>query len=164
MLWLVPGPDFLQARDFLTAAGGSENIFRTLRQNIIFTINASDVSDQFNNIYSLIKRVQNEELVISNAMTEQTEGNKQILEGISRLTESTTTVKDGAAEMLKGGEQISIEMKNLNKVTYETNTKVNSINESVQKVTETLADSKEHVLENSANVKSLSEKMSDFKF
>ena len=126
--------------------------------------NASDVSDQFNNIYSLIKRVQNEELIISNAMTEQTEGNKQILEGISRLTESTTTVKDGAAEMLKGGEQISIEMKNLNKVTSETNTKVNSINESVQKVTETLADSKEHVLENSANVKSLSEKMSDFKF
>lgn len=126
--------------------------------------NASDVSDQFNNIYSLIKRVQNEELIISNAMTEQTEGNKQILEGISRLTESTTTVKDGAAEMLKGGEQISTEMKNLNKVTYETNTKVNSINESVQKVTETLADSKEHVLENSANVKSLSEKMSDFKF
>ena len=80
------------------------------------------------------------------------------------MTESTTTVKDGTAEMLKGGEQISIEMKNLNKVTYETNTKVNSINESVQKVTETLADSKEHVLENSANVKSLSEKMSDFKF
>ena len=66
--------------------------------------------------------------------------------------------------MLKGGEQISIEMKNLNKVTYETNTKVNSINESIQKVTETLADSKEYVLENSANVKSLSEKMSDFKF
>ena len=66
--------------------------------------------------------------------------------------------------MLKGGEQISVEMRNLNKVTYETNTKVNSINESVQKVTETLADSKEHVLENSANVKSLNEKMSDFKF
>ena len=142
-----------------------ENALKSLSEliNSVAT-NASDVSDQFNNIYSLIKRVQNEELIISNAMTEQTEGNKQILEGISRLTESTASVKDGAAEMMKGGEQISIEMKNLNKVTYETNTKVNSINESVQKVTETLADSKEHVLENSANVKSLSEKMSDFKF
>lgn len=142
-----------------------ETNLRSLSESInSVATNANEVSVQFNNIYSLIKKVQNEELIISNAMTEQTEGNKQILEGISRLTESTTTVKDGAAEMLKGGEQISIEMKNLNKVTSETNTKVNSINESVQKVTETLADSKEHVLENSANVKSLSEKMSDFKF
>ena len=80
------------------------------------------------------------------------------------MEKATFRVKSGLAEMLKGGEQISVEMKNLNKVTSETNTKVNSINESVQKVTETLADSKEHVLENSANVKSLSEKMSDFKF
>ena len=142
-----------------------ENNLQSLSESInSVALNASDVSVQFNTIYSLIKKVQNEELIISNAMTEQTEGNKQILEGISRLTESTTSVKDGAAEMLRGGEQISVEMKNLNKVTSETNAKVSSINESVQKVTETLADSKEHVLENSANVESLRKQMSDFKF
>lgn len=142
-----------------------ENNLQSLSESInSVALNASDVSVQFNTIYSLIKKVQNEELIISNAMTEQTEGNKQILEGISRLTESTTSVKDGAAEMLRGGEQISVEMKNLNKVTSETNAKVASINESVQKVTETLADSKEHVLENSANVESLRKQMADFKF
>lgn len=142
-----------------------ETNLRSLSESInSVASNAGDVSVQFNTIYSLIKKVQNEELIISNAMTEQTEGNKQILEGISRLTESTTSVKDGAAEMLRGGEQISIEMKNLNKVTSETNVKVNSINESVQKVTETLADSKEHVLENSTNVESLRKQMADFKF
>ncbi len=142
-----------------------ENNLQSLSESInSVAANAGEVSVQFDTIYSLIKKVQNEELVISNAMTEQTEGNKQILEGIGRLTESTTAVKNGAAEMLKGGEQISTEMKNLNKVTSETNTKVNSINEYVQKVTETLADSKEHVLENSTNVEALSKKMSDFKF
>ncbi len=142
-----------------------ETNLRSLSESInSVASNAGDVSVQFDTIYSLIKKVQNEELIISNAMTEQTEGNKQILEGISRLTESTTSVKDGAAEMLRGGEQISIEMKNLNKVTSETNVKVNSINESVQKVTETLADSKEHVLENSTNVESLRKQMADFKF
>ena len=142
-----------------------ETNLRSLSESInSVASNAGEVSVQFNTIYTLIKKVQNEELIISNAMTEQTEGNKQILEGISRLTESTTSVKDGAAEMLRGGEQISIEMKNLNKVTSETNVKVNSINESVQKVTETLADSKEHVLENSTNVESLRKQMADFKF
>lgn len=142
-----------------------ENNLQSLSESInSVASNAGEVSVQFDTIYSLIKKVQNEELVISNAMTEQTEGNKQILEGIGRLTESTNAVKNGAAEMLKGGEQISTEMKNLNKVTSETNTKVNSINEFMQKVTDTLAESKEHVLENSTNVESLSKKMSDFKF
>ena len=142
-----------------------ENNLKSLSESInSVATNAGEVSVQFNTIYSLIKQVQNEELVISNAMTEQTEGNKQILEGIGRLTESTASVKEGAEEMLRGGEQISTEMKNLNKVTTETNTKVNSINEYVQQVTESLADSKEHVLQNSANVESLRKQMADFKF
>lgn len=126
--------------------------------------NTETASGQFSVIYKLSQKVKNEELVISNAMQEQEEGNKQILDGISLLTNSTYTVKGGSAEMLQGGEQIANEMKNLSKVTFETNDKVNSIDASIQKVTSSLGSSKEHVTENNANMEKLGNQMKDFKF
>ena len=66
--------------------------------------------------------------------------------------------------MLQGGEQIANEMKNLSKVTFATNDKVNSIDSSIQKVTASLGKSKEHVEENNKNIKKLGDQMSDFKF
>lgn len=126
--------------------------------------NTETASGQFSVIYKLSQKVKNEELVISNAMQEQEEGNKQILDGISLLTNSTYTVKTGSAEMLQGGEQIANEMKNLSKVTFATNDKVNSIDASIQKVTSSLGNSKEHVNENNENMEKLENQMKDFKF
>lgn len=126
--------------------------------------NTETAANQFSEIYELSQRVKNEELMISNAMQEQEEGNKQILDGISLLTNSTYTVKNGSSEMLQGGEQIANEMKNLSKVTFATNDKVNSIDSSIQKVTASLGKSKEHVEENNKNIKKLGDQMSDFKF
>lgn len=126
--------------------------------------NTETASNQFSVIYKLSQKVKDEELVISNAMQEQEEGNKQILDGISLLTNSTYTVKSGSAEMLQGGEQIANEMKNLSKVTFATNDKVNSIDASIQKVTSSLGNSKQHVIENNENMEKLDKQMSDFKF
>lgn len=126
--------------------------------------NTETAANQFSEIYKLSQKVKNEELMISNAMQEQEEGNKQILDGISLLTNSTYTVKNGSSEMLQGGEQIANEMKNLSKVTFATNDKVNSIGSSIQKVTASLGSSKEHVEENNKNVEKLGGQMADFKF
>lgn len=126
--------------------------------------NTETASGQFSVIYKLSQRVKNEELMISNAMQEQEEGNKQILDGIGLLTNSTYSVKSGSAEMLQGGEQIANEMKNLSKVTFATNDKVNSIDASIEKVTSSLASSKEHVIENNGNLEKLDNQMRDFKF
>lgn len=126
--------------------------------------NTETAANQFSEIYKLSQKVKNEELMISNAMQEQEEGNKQILDGISLLTNSTYTVKTGSSEMLQGGEQIANEMKNLSKVTFATNDKVNSIDSSIQKVTASLGSSKEHVGENNKNIEKLGGQMADFKF
>ncbi len=121
------------------------------------------VADQFGSIYNLSQKVKNEELIISNAMSEQEEGNKQILDGISSLTSSTYAVKSGSAEMLSGGEQIATEMKNLNAVTVSTNDKVNSIDDSINKISDSIKLSKEHVEENNTSVEKLGMQMSTFK-
>lgn len=121
------------------------------------------VAEQFGSIYNLSQKVKNEELVISNAMSEQEEGSKQILDGVSLLTSSTYTVKTGSAEMLAGGEQIATEMKNLNAVTVSTNDKVNSIDDSINKISDSIKLSKEHVEENNTSVEKLGMQMSTFK-
>lgn len=126
--------------------------------------NTETAANQFSEIYKLSQKVKNEELMISNAMQEQEEGNKQILDGISLLTNSTYTVKTGSSEMLQGGEQIANEMKNLSRVTFATNDKVNSIDSSIRKVTSSLEKSKEHVEENNKNTEKLGAQMADFKF
>lgn len=126
--------------------------------------NTENVLKQFNVIYQLSQKVKHEETVISNAMTEQTEGNKQILEGIGLITDSTNSVKDGASEMLHGGEQIVIEMENLNKATLETNEKMDNINQSLNNINNTISTAKDHVSKNTEGVEKLSGEMSSFKF
>ncbi len=126
--------------------------------------NTENVLKQFNVIYQLSQKVKHEETIISNAMTEQTEGNKQILEGIGLITDSTNSVKDGASEMLHGGEQIVVEMENLNKATLETNEKMDSIKESLNNINSTISTAKNHVSKNTDGVEKLSNEMSSFKF
>ena len=50
-------------------------------------------------------------------MAEQNSGNQQVLEAMRAISDSTTEVKNGSAEMLVGGEQIMKEMHNLQEIT-----------------------------------------------
>lgn len=55
--------------------------------------NTQDVQQQFNIIYDLSQEVNQQEKILSNAMAEQTEGNKQVLEGIRSINSATEVVK-----------------------------------------------------------------------
>jgi methyl-accepting chemotaxis protein len=63
--------------------------------------------------------VVDQEESIRNAMEEQGEGSKQILEAISQLNEITQQVKNGSMEMLEGSKEVIQEGKNLEQVTEE---------------------------------------------
>ena len=78
---------------------------KTLSESISqVAVNTKQVQQQFDIIYDLTQTVKEQENIISNAMTEQTAGNQQVLEGIRSINESTNEVKDSAAEMMTGGE------------------------------------------------------------
>ncbi len=66
--------------------------------------------------------------------------------------------------MLHGGEQIVIEMENLNKATLETNEKMDNINQSLNNINNTISTAKDHVSKNTEGVEKLSGEMSSFKF
>ena len=142
-----------------------EKDLKSLSESIEAVANNTEaVFKQFNIIYQLSQKVRHEEEVISNAMTEQTEGNKQILEGIGLITDSTNSVKDGANEMLRGGEQIVVEMENLNKVTAATNEKMDTIKESLGSVSSIMSNASGKVSQNTESVEILDKEMQRFKF
>jgi methyl-accepting chemotaxis protein len=66
-----------------------------------------------------VKVVAEQESNIQNAMEEQSQGSKQILEAVSEMNEITQQVKAGSMEMLEGSKEVIEESKNLERVTQE---------------------------------------------
>lgn len=126
--------------------------------------NSETVQKQFAVINELAQKVKHQESVISNAMSEQTEGNKQILQGIGLITDSTNSVRNGSAEMLQGGEQIAVEMQHLSQETNEINKKIDDIQAKLNDVNTKMSTTKINVSRNSAGVNELNNHMSEFKF
>ncbi|MHC6201851.1 methyl-accepting chemotaxis protein [Breznakiellaceae bacterium SP9] len=83
------------------------------------TTSTANVLNKFEAIGGGVQIVAAQEENVRNAMEEQGQGSRQVLESIGQLNEVTLTVKGGSAEMLKGSQQIIIEGKNLEMVTAE---------------------------------------------
>jgi methyl-accepting chemotaxis protein len=83
------------------------------------TKSTDNVLERFEAIDSNVKIVAEQEGIIRNAMEEQGEGSKQILEGVGRVNEITQQVKSGSSEMFEGAKEVIQESDNLEKVTQE---------------------------------------------
>lgn len=137
---------------------------KTLSESISqVAVNTKQVQQQFDIIYDLTQTVKEQENIISNAMTEQTAGNQQVLEGIRSINESTNEVKDSAAEMMTGGEQIVEEMKVLSETTKETNESMNAISDGVSEIITAINVVCEHSEENKVQIDLLHNEISKFK-
>jgi len=77
------------------------------------------VLNKFEAIDSSVRTVSQQEDIIRNAMEEQGQGSKQILEGIGSVNQITRQVKSGSSEMLEGSQEVIKESLNLEKVTQE---------------------------------------------
>ncbi|MDE5898667.1 MAG: chemotaxis protein, partial [Treponemataceae bacterium] len=141
-----------------------EDSLKSLSESIsTISVNTKQVQQQFNVIYDLSQRVKEQELVISNAMTEQTTGNQQVLDGIHHINEASNSVKDGASEMKAGGKQIQEEMEILSHTTRATNEHMGAILADISNINGILNTTQEHTTNNSSQVKELAAEMSKFK-
>ena len=111
-----------------------------------------NVLSRFEAIDSEVKVVAEQEEIIQNAMQEQGEGSKQILEAVSQLNLITQQVKGGSIEMLEGSKQVITEGKNLDLVTQEITEGMNEmaigadqINSAVNSVNDISAKNKENI-------------------
>ena len=94
-------------------------------QNV--SANTKSVQNQFEVIFELTNKVQQQEAVIKNAMDEQNAGSTQVLQSISEIQTSTDVVKENSAILLEGGKQIGEEMYLLSDVTREITDSMNEM-------------------------------------
>ncbi|MDR2629909.1 MAG: methyl-accepting chemotaxis protein [Spirochaetaceae bacterium] len=116
------------------------------------TKSTNAVLNKFEAIDSGVKTVTDQEENIRNAMEEQGEGSKQILDSIARLNEITQMVKGGSIEMLEGSREVIQESKNLEMVTQEITNGMNEmalgadeINVAVDRVNSISSQNKENI-------------------
>ena len=91
------------------------------------TRSTDTVLSRFETIDLSVKTVAEQEGVIRNAMEEQSQGSKQVLEASGQVSEITRQVKGGSSEMLEGSKEVIHESKNLERVTQEITSGINEM-------------------------------------
>jgi methyl-accepting chemotaxis protein len=91
------------------------------------TKSTENVLNRFEAIDTSVKTVSMQEENIRNAMEEQGEGSKQILQSAGSLKEITTQVKNGSEEMFDGSKEVMHETVNLQKMTQEITSGMNEM-------------------------------------
>jgi methyl-accepting chemotaxis protein len=91
------------------------------------TTSTDNVLNKFEAIGGEVKIVADQEENIRNAMEEQGQGSRQILESVGQLNDVTRMVKNGSAEMLEGSQQIITEGRNLEMATAEISNGMNEM-------------------------------------
>jgi methyl-accepting chemotaxis protein len=128
------------------------------------TASSNEVLSRFEVIDSGVKTVSTHELNIRNAMEEQEVGGKQILESMERLKEISVSVKQGAVDMLKSGDDLN---RQTNEFISVSNEAVNGMNEIVNGAMQEIKIAVTHVdemsSENSRNFEGLKAESTKFK-
>jgi len=104
------------------------NVLKKIKDSIDkITKSTENVLTRFDAIDSSVKTVALQEENIRNAMEEQGEGSKQVLQSAGSLNELTQKVKNGSNEMLNEAREVIKESNNLEKVTHEITNGVNEM-------------------------------------
>ncbi|MCR4789630.1 MAG: methyl-accepting chemotaxis protein [Treponemataceae bacterium] len=137
-----------------------QNLFESIK---LVSDNTKTVQENFKSIYSLAQTILSQEKVIMNAMSEQSQGNKQVLEAMQHINESTSSVTEGSAEMLAGGEQVITEMKLLADTTRSINDKMHEMTTSLSEITSAVNNVTQSSEHNQISVSELYNIISTFK-
>ena len=127
------------------------------------TVSTDNVLKKFEAIDSSVRTVAEQEENIRNAMEEQGEGSKQILEAIGHVNEITLLVKDGSHQMLEGSSEVIRESKNLEKSTQEITGGMNEMAQGAEQINTAIHSVNELCNKNRENIDLLVKEVSRFK-
>jgi methyl-accepting chemotaxis protein len=140
------------------------NVLKKIKSSIDkITKSTDNVLARFEAIDSSVKTVAQQEENIRNAMEEQGQGSKQVLNGIEKVTEITRNVKSGSEEMLEGAQQVIVESQNLEKVTQEITTGMNEMANGADQINIAVNQVNEISTKNRDGIQTLMQEVSKFK-
>jgi len=140
------------------------NVLKKIKDSIDkISVSTTNVLGEFEAIDSSVRTVAEQEDNIRNAMEEQGEGSKQILEGVSNVNGITRQVKGGSMEMLVGSKEVMNESRNLEKVTQEITSGMSEMASGADQVNIAVHHVNEISIKNRDSIKTLMREVSRFK-
>jgi len=140
------------------------DVLKKMKESIEkITRSTRNVLDKFQTIDQGIKLVAEQEEMIRNAMEEQTQGSKQVLEASGQVSDITHNVKAGSMEMLEGSKEVIQESKNLERVTQEITNGINEMAAGANQINMAVNNVKELSGKNRENISVLAQAISQFK-
>jgi len=140
------------------------NVLKKIKDSIEkITKSTGNVLSKFEAIDSGVKTVSDQEDNIRNAMEEQGEGSRQILQSAGSLNELTQQVKAGSREMLDGSREVIHESQNLEKVTQEITGGMNEMATGAEQVDAAIHNINEMTNKNREGIDALIQEVSRFK-
>ncbi|MCL2805093.1 MAG: methyl-accepting chemotaxis protein [Treponema sp.] len=127
------------------------------------TRSTGNVLNKFEAIDTNIKTVSQQEDTIRNAMEEQGEGSKQVLNGVGNINEITRQVKSGSHEMLQGAKEVIQESNNLERVTQEITSGMNEMASGAEQINVAVNQVNEITVKNREGIAVLIKEVSRFK-
>jgi len=127
------------------------------------TRSTENVLGKFEAIDHGVRTVAEQEEMIRNAMEEQTQGSKQVLDASGQVSEITQQVKGGSVEMLEGSKEVIQESKNLEMATQEITNGINEMATGADQINRAVNSVNELSNKNRENISVLVQAISQFK-
>lgn len=124
---------------------------------------ANSTEEKFNIIFNLSEQVKNMSTRLMEAMREQENGSKEVLEAIRGINTITHQVNDGSAEMLKSGKDIETEMQKLGELSLVITSGMNEMASGVEQITNAVQEVNGISQKNKDSIKELSAEVAKFK-
>ena len=119
--------------------------------------------EKFNAIFALSEQVKTMSQNLMEAMREQENGSREVLNAIRDINTVTNQVNDGSAEMLRGGENVALEMQKLDELTRIITDSMNEMASGAVQISNAVQEVNEISQKNKASIKNLSAEVGKFK-
>ncbi|MDR0567813.1 MAG: methyl-accepting chemotaxis protein [Spirochaetaceae bacterium] len=140
------------------------SVLNKIKTSIDAIMRSTDtVLKKFDAIDKQVQKVSDQESNIRNAMEEQGEGGKQILESINKLNDLTRWVQSGSHEMLRGSQEVITEIRNLGTITSEITDSIQNIAAGADQINVSVNQVKDLCGQNRDNINILVKEVSRFK-
>jgi methyl-accepting chemotaxis protein len=121
------------------------------------------VMERFSAMEDEVRVVSDQETQIRNAMEEQGEGSRQILEAVTQLNSVTNLVRGASGEMTQDSKNVMIQSEELKKITEDVAGSMDEMTMSSHEISNTITRVQEISEENKFNIDTLSEDIGKFK-
>ncbi len=123
---------------------------------------SSNISESFSSIFEKVNQVQNQSNDIMTIAKNTQEQSSTLINLVANVDGITNEVKDGSAEMLRGGEEVANEMQTLSELTRIITDSMNEMAAGASQINNAIQEVNGLSQDNRENIKTLSEEVSKF--